>query len=41
MIHQNEGKKCDVSDFDCGTIAVARRAGLSLSVDADFLGLSF
>ena len=34
--HQTE--KCDLSDFDCGKIVGARRAGLSISVTADPLG---
>ena len=34
------GKKCDLSDFDCGVFIGARRAGLSLSVTADLLGFS-
>ena len=34
------GKKsnCEFSDFDCGMIVVARRAGLNISVTADLLG---
>ena len=34
------GKKCDLSDFDCGMIVGARQSGLSISVTADLLGFS-
>ena len=34
------GKKCDLSDFDCGLIVGARQGGLSISETADLLGFS-
>ncbi len=34
------GKKGDLSDFDRGIVAGARRAGLSISETADLLGFS-
>ncbi len=34
------GKKEDLSDFECGTVVGARRAGLSISKTADLLGFS-
>ncbi len=34
------GKKGDLSDFECGTVIGARRAGLSISRTADLLGFS-
>ena len=33
------GKKCDLSDFDCGMIVCARQGGLNISETAD-LGFS-
>ena len=32
--------KCDLSDFDCGTIVVARQGGLSVSDTAALQGFS-
>ncbi len=34
------GKKGDLSDFEHGVVVGARRAGLSISETADFLGFS-
>ncbi len=34
------GKKGDLSDFECGMVVGARRAGLSISKTADLLGFS-
>ncbi len=34
------GKKGDLSDFECGMVVGARRAGLSISETADLLGFS-
>ncbi len=34
------GKKADLSDFECGMVVGARRAGLSISKTADLLGFS-
>ncbi len=34
------GKKGDLSDFKCGMVVGARRAGLSISETADLLGFS-
>ena len=34
------GKKCDLSNFDCGMIIGARQGGLSISETADLLGFS-
>ena len=34
------GKKCDLSDFDCGMIVGARQGGLSISETADLLVFS-
>ncbi len=34
------GKKEDLSDFECGMVVGARRAGLSISTTADLLGFS-
>ncbi len=34
------GKKRDLSDFECGMVVGARRAGLSISITADLLGFS-
>ncbi len=34
------GKKRDLSDFECGIVVGARRAGLSISKTADLLGFS-
>ncbi len=34
------GKKGDLSDFECGMVAGARRAGLNISKTADLLGFS-
>ncbi len=34
------GNKGDLSDFECGMVFGARRAGLSISKTADLLGLS-
>ncbi len=34
------GKKRDLSDFECGMVVNARRAGLSISKTADLLGFS-
>ncbi len=34
------GKKGDLSDFECGMLVGARRAGLSISKTADLLGFS-
>ncbi len=34
------GKKGDLSDFECGIVVGARRAGLSISETADLLGFS-
>ncbi len=34
------GKKWDLSDFECGMVVIARRAGLSISKTADLLGFS-
>ncbi len=34
------GKNGDLSDFECGTVVGARRAGLSISETADLLGFS-
>ena len=34
------GKKCYVSDFDCGMIVGARQGGLSISEIANLLGFS-
>ncbi len=34
------GKKGDLSDFECGMVVGARRAGLSISKMADLLGFS-
>ncbi len=34
------GKKGDLSDFECGMVVGARRAGLSISKTADILGFS-
>ncbi len=34
------GKKGDLSDFECGMVVNARRAGLSISKTADLLGFS-
>ena len=31
------GKKCDLSDFNCGMIVDARRGGLSISETSDLL----
>lgn len=36
--HENRGK-CDLCDFDHGMIVGARRAGLSISVTVDLLGI--
>ena len=33
-------KKGDLSDFECGMVVGARRAGLSISETADLLGFS-
>ena len=35
------GKKCDLSDFDCGMIVGARQGGLNISETADLLGFSY
>ncbi len=34
------GKKGDLSDFECGMVVGARRAGLSISKTVDLLGFS-
>ncbi|KAF7659285.1 hypothetical protein LDENG_00000380 [Lucifuga dentata] len=34
------GKKGDLSDFECGMVVGARRAGLSIAETADLLGFS-
>ncbi len=34
------GKKGDLSDFECGMVVGARRAGLSISKTADLMGFS-
>ena len=34
------GKKCDLSDFDCGMIVGGRKAGLSIPETAGLLGFS-
>ncbi len=34
------GKKEDLRDFECGIVVGARRAGLSISKNADLLGFS-
>ena len=34
------GKKCDLSDFDCGMIIGARQGGLSISETVDLLWFS-
>ena len=34
------GRKGDLSDFECGMVAGARRAGLSISKTAERLGFS-
>ncbi len=34
------GKKCDLSDFECGMVVGARQAGLSISETVDLLGFS-
>ena len=39
-ISYQNGKKCDLGDFDRCMIIGARRAGLSISVTADLLGFS-
>ena len=34
------GKKCDLSDFNCGMVVGARQGGLSISESAHLLGFS-
>lgn len=36
-----KGGQCDLGDFDCGMIVDTRQTGLSISITADLLGISF